>query len=337
MILLLGASGYVGQAFTAELRRRRCDFIPLARKVVDYAQFDALFDYVRKTRPAFVINAAGFPGKPNVDACELARGETLCANTILPQTIARVCLMRGTPWGHVSSGSIFRGAKVEEDGRLLVERDLNEPELRRLLAERPDRIRGFTELDEPNFSFLCPPCNFYSGSKAAAEQAIQGVGRCYIWRPGIPFNEQDHPRNLLSKLQRYEKVYDGVNSVSHLQDFVQACLDLWEGGAAFGCYNITNPGVVETRQIVRMIQRILKPGRNFEFWKNDKEFYRFGARAPRSSAILDSSKALVAGVRLRPAIEALEDSLHDWHRASPDFEFVESCSAAGGRVAYQAL
>jgi dTDP-4-dehydrorhamnose reductase len=246
----------------------------------------------------------------------------LYANTILPQTIARVCLMRSTPWGHVSSGGIYRGAKVVEDGELLVERDLNEPELRRLLAEHPERIRGFTELDEPNFSFLCPPCNFYSGSKAAAEQAIQGVGRCYIWRPGTPFNEQDHPRNFLSKIQRYEKVYDDVNSVSHLQDFVRACLDLWESGAAFGCYNVTNPGVVTTRQVVRMIQRILNPDRNFKFWKNDAEFRGFGAKAPRSSSILDSSKLLAAGVNLRPAQEALEDSLHGWHQAAPDFELV---------------
>ena len=239
MILLLGASGYVGEAFASELRRRRCDYIPLTRKAIDYTQFHALFDYMRRTKPAFVINAAGFPGKPNVDTCEIARGETLYANTILPQTIARVCLMRSTPWGHVSSGGIYRGAKVVENGELLVERDLNQPELRGLLAEQPEKLRGFTELDEPNFSFLCPPCSFYSGSKAAAEQGIQGVGRCYVWRPGVPFNGQDHPRNFLSKIQRYRKVYDQVNSFSHLEDFVRACLDLWEGGAAFGTYNVT--------------------------------------------------------------------------------------------------
>ena len=118
MILLLGASGYVGQAFSAELRRRRWSFIPLTRRAFDYTSFDILFDYVRKMRPEFIINAAGYAPNPNVDACESAREEVLCANALLPQTIARACLMTNTPWGHVSSGSIYTGAKVAEWGHL---------------------------------------------------------------------------------------------------------------------------------------------------------------------------------------------------------------------------
>ena len=112
MILLLGSSGYVGRIFTTELQRRGCAFIPLTRQAVDYTSFGLLFDHVRKTRPAFIINAAGYAGNPDVDACELAREETLFANAILPQTIAKVCLMTNTPWGHVSSGSIYSGAKI---------------------------------------------------------------------------------------------------------------------------------------------------------------------------------------------------------------------------------
>ena len=97
MILLLGASGYVGHAFSSELRRQRWSFIPLTRKAIDYTSFDILFDYVREMRPEFIINAAGYGPNPNVDACELAREEVLCANALLPQTIARVCLLTNTP------------------------------------------------------------------------------------------------------------------------------------------------------------------------------------------------------------------------------------------------
>ena len=315
MILLLGASGFIGQAFANELRKRDCGFIPLTRKGLDYTHFDRLFDYVRKTRPSFVINAAGFPGSPNVDACELARAETLCANTLLPQTIARVCLMRNTPWGHVSSGSIYQGAKVLENGEMLVERDLGRKEFRRMFAEHPEQLHGFTETEEPNFSFLCPPCNFYSGSKALAEQTIKDIGQGYIWRPGPAFNEHDHPRNFLSEVQRYPKVYDHVTSASHLEDFVRACLDLWECRAPFGIYNVTNPGAVSTRKIIEMIEQIVKPGRRFEFWKDDHEFYRFAAGARRSNCLLDGSKLRAAGVKMRPLEEALQDSLDNWQWA----------------------
>jgi UDP-glucose 4,6-dehydratase len=321
MILLLGASGYVGQAFSAELRRRRLSYIPLTRRAIDYTSFDILFDYVRKMRPEFIINAAGCAPNPNVDACEMAREEVLCANVLLPQTIARACLMTNTPWGHVSSGSIYTGAKVAEWGRMRIERDLNQPEMRRLFAGQPEKIHGFSEWDEPNFSFRRAPCNFYSGTKALAEEAIRGVGQSYIWRPRMIFNECDEPRNLLSKLQHYERVYDNVNSISHLDEFVRACLELWERQAPFGIYNVVNPGAVTTRRIVEMIQQFLKPDRHFEFWENDGEFYRSQAKTPRSSCILDPAKLLSLGVRMRPVEEALEDTLARWHTASPSAKF----------------
>jgi dTDP-4-dehydrorhamnose reductase len=321
MIVLLGASGYIGQAFSAELRRRRWAFIPLTRRAIDYTNFDILFDYVRKLRPEFIINAAGYAPNPNVDACESAREEVLCANALLPQTIARACLMTNTPWGHVSSGSIYVGAKVADRGRMRVERDLTQPEIQRLFAEHPEKIYGFTEWDEPNFSFRHAPCNFYSGTKALAEEAIRGVGQSYIWRPRMIFNERDEIRNLLSKLQHYERVYDNVNSISHLDDFVRACLELWERQAPFGIYNVVNPGAVTTRRIVEMIRQFIKPARPFEFWENDTEFYRRQAKTPRSNCILDASKLLSSGVRMRPVEEALGAALERWQTTPPSPEF----------------
>jgi UDP-glucose 4,6-dehydratase len=313
MILLLGASGYMGQAFATELRRRRYSFIPLTRRAIDYTSFELLFDYIRKLKPEFIINVAGYPGRPNVDACETAREETLFANTLLPQTISRACSMTSMPWGHVSSGCIYHGAKlIDEQGTRIVEG----AELRQLFAESPEKIFGYTEWDEPNFSFRNAPCNFYSGTKTLAEEAIRDVGDVYIWRPGMPFNERSEPRNFLWRIQNYAKVFDGVNSLSHLDDFVRACLDLWERQAPFGTYNMTNPGAIRTRQVVEMINRILKPERRFDFWKDEEEFYRLGAKALRSNCVLDVSKLLVAGVKMRPVEEALEDSLRSWKVAS---------------------
>jgi len=312
MILLLGASGYIGQLFSAELRRRGSDFVPLTRQALDYADFDLLFNFVRKVKPAFLINAAGYAGKPDVDACEQAREETLFANTILPQTIAKVCLMTNTPWGHVSSGYIYSGAKILENHELIIERNFNRPELLQLFAEHPERICGYNEWDEPNFSFRQAPCNFYSGTKALAEEAIRGVGQSYIWRLGLPFNERDDSRNFLSRIQSNPQIYDGVNSLSHTDDFVRACLELWERRAPFGIYNVTNPGAVTTRQVVEMIKKILKPSRRFEFWEEDEKFYRERNKALRANCILDASKILAAGVQMRPVQEALTDALRHW-------------------------
>ena len=312
MILLLGASGYIGAAFAKELQRRKRDFVSVSRGQLDYTKFDFLFDFLKSKKPEFVINAAGYTGKPNVDACEDAKADTLAGNTLLPQTIANACAASGVPWGHVSSGCIFSGAKIVEDGRVRVEKDMTKPEARAVAEKSPEKIRGFTETDTPNFSFRDLPCSFYSGTKALAEEAISGVGRSYIWRLRIPFDEFDNARNYLSKLQRYPKIYDNVNSISHRADFVSACLDLWEKRAPFGIYNVTNPGFVTSRQTAEMIEKILKPGRKFEYWKDDGEFYRLAAKTPRSNCVMNASKLLGAGIAMRPVNEALEDSLKNW-------------------------
>src|SRR5258708_31593391 len=124
MILLLGATGFIGKAFAVELAARKTDFIPLSRQQVDYTRFDALLEFLKNKKPEFVINAAGYTGKPNVDACELDKAGTLAGNALLPQTIAHACAALKIPWGHVSIGCIFSGAKIVHGGKARVETDL---------------------------------------------------------------------------------------------------------------------------------------------------------------------------------------------------------------------
>ncbi len=329
MILLLGATGYLGRAFAAELRKRKIPFTPLTRRAVDYTRFDTLFNYLHTLKPDFVINAAGFPGHPNLDACETARAEAVQANTLLPQTLARVCYLTRTPWGHVSSGCIYSGAKIANQRGLHLERDLNLPETRQLFDLHPEKFRGFTETDEPNCSFRSPPCSFYSGTKALAEEALRWADQCYIWRPRILFDEFNHPQNYLSKIQQYPKVLDGINSFTHRGDFVRACLHLWERRAPFGAYNIVNPGAATARQIVNAIQRVLRPARTFEFWETPAEFYQLPGRAPRSHNLLDPAKLLSTGIKLRGLREALEDSLKKWQPSPQDSEWLEKGPGVG--------
>jgi dTDP-4-dehydrorhamnose reductase len=312
MILLLGATGYIGNAFASELTRRKKDFAPLSRGMVDYTRFDALLDFLKTKKPAFVVNAAGYTGKPNVDACELHKADTLQGNTLFPQTVAQACAAAGIPWGHVSSGCIYSGAKIFENGKTRSEKDFTKPELRALVEKSSQSIQGFTETDAPNFSFRDGPCSFYSGTKALGEEAIAGTGQSYVWRLRIPFDEFDNARNYLSKVQRYSKVYDNVNSISHRADFVKACLDTWELRAPFGTYNVTNPGFVTTKHVVEQIEKILKPARKFEFWANDEEFYKVAAKTPRSNCVMDTTKLHSVGVKVRGVEEALEDSLKNW-------------------------
>jgi len=313
MILLLGGTGYVGEAFQRVLVSRGLEFRNVRRSEADYGNFEVLIGLLRVVKPIFLVNCAGYTGKPNVDACEVAKADTLVGNTLLPLTIAQACAAAEVPWGHVSSGCIYSGAKViSQDGTVRVEKDMTHPEMRGLAERYPERIQGFTEEDVPNFSFRDGPCSFYSGTKALGEEAITGIGTSYVWRLRIPFDGIDGPRNYLSKVQRYTKVYDNLNSISHREDFAKACLDLWQVGAPAGIYNVTNPGWVTTRKVVQRLEAILRPLKRFEFWESDEEFYRVGAKTPRSNCVMDSTKLLRAGVVVRPVEEALEHALRNW-------------------------
>ena len=312
MILLLGAATYVGQAFARALRRRKDSFIPLSKSAFDYTRFEFLFDYVRKIQPELVINAADSAQKPSAYLDENERVEMLHANTLLPQTVARVCTAVGLPWAHISSGSIYSGAKLVDKGGFRIEEDLSHPLVKELFMAHPERFKGYCESDEPNFCFKSAPCTFYSGTKALAEEAVRDNLQIYVWRFRLPFNEEDEPRNFLTQLRDSSSFRDAINSLSHVDECVSACLELWDRRAAFGTYNVVNPGAIRTQQVAQMIQRALKLPRRFDLLLYEDPTSSDGAREPVSDCILDASKLLSTGVKLRNVHDALEHSLARW-------------------------
>jgi len=286
MIYLLGGSGYVGQAYQALLAGKGIPFRNVRRADLDYTDAATLRDALRRDRPEFLINAAGYTGKPNVDACEVHKSECLDGNAVLPGTVARACAEAGVPWGHVSSGCIYNGA-------------------------RPDG-GGFTEADTPNFTFRAGPCSFYSGTKALGEEVLADQPGVYIWRLRIPFDARDNPRNYLTKLMRYERLLEATNSISQLHEFAAATFACWEKRVPFGIYNITNPGQVTTREVVDLIRRSGVCPKEFRFFASEEEFMRIAAKTPRSNCVLDSSKLARAGIQLTEVREAVARALREW-------------------------
>jgi dTDP-4-dehydrorhamnose reductase len=286
MIYLLGGSGYVGQSYQALLKRKGIPFRNLRRSDADYTNPGVLRAALKRDRPAFLINAAGYTGKPNVDACELHKAECLFGNAVLPGIIAEACAEAGVPWGHVSSGCVYNGA-------------------------RPDG-RGFTEDDAPNFSFRTNHCSFYSGCKALGEEVLAGASQAYIWRLRIPFDQYENPRNYLTKLMRYARLLAASNSLSELQEFVAATFACWEQHVPFGTYNVTNPGAITTHEVVDLIRRSKVCAKEFSFFKDEDEFMQTAAKTPRSNCVLDSTKLARTGIVMTEVHEAVEKSLRNW-------------------------
>jgi len=290
MIYLLGGSGFVGSAYQALLQRKGLAFRNLRRAEVDYTDQATLTELLRREKPAFLLNAAGYTGKPNVDACELHKADCLFGNGVLPGIIAQACTDAGVPWGHVSSGCIYTGA-------------------------RPDHS-GFTETDTPNFSFRTNNCSFYSGTKALGEEVLANFSNVYIWRLRIPFNQIDNPRNYLTKLLRYNTLLEAENSISQLEEFVESTFACWEKRVPFGIYNVTNPGYVTTHEVVELIKKTGVSNKNFQFFKDESQFMTLAAKTPRSNCIMNSTKLASVGIKMTQVHEAVERDLRRWVKAT---------------------
>lgn len=227
MILLLGASGYIGSAFAKELTARNIYW-----KSTHHALAPRTILAIGGSID-LVINCAAFIPPESVSLCDKYQRETIAGNVVLPSVLAITCGMRGIPLAHISTGCLW------SDGM------------------------EHTEEDEPQRAFT-GHCGFYIGTKVMAEEAVSGSGKHYIWRVRLPFDEKDSPRNYLSKLAKFTEVWDHENSLSHRGDFARACLDLWEMRAPWGTYNVMNPGSMKAAEICG---RLIEHGKRDTFPK----------------------------------------------------------------------
>lgn len=299
MILLLGASGYIGSQFFRELSGRKLGFVCADR--------NSIGEIIHKIERAdLVINCAAKVCAPSVDLNEDCKAETIIGNLVLPSQLAAICESECAPLLHVSTGCLYNSDFSRRQGVKLVDSQNHG-------AWGMDRFEShkFQESDEPMFSFDTG-AGTYVASKELAERVVRKYERHYICRVRLPFDEFDNERNLLSKLQRYPRVVDERQSIAHRGDFVKACLELVDMKAPYGTYNCTNPGAVRYRDACDLINKKLHGGkRDFQFVTTD-QFDKTTARTPKSRAELSTDKLLATGVKMRPAWEAIEDSLDKW-------------------------
>lgn len=288
MYIVLGKNGYIAEAIIKELKSRNLHYLALSRSDVDYTDFKTFSSYAHihynshstPFKDAVIINCAGYIGKPNVDACESNKGDTIMGNVVFPTNLANFCSSNYATLVQISSGCIYNG--YEKD---------------------------FTEKDKPNFTFNNG--SFYSGTKALCERMIMRHNpRSYIFRLRIPFDEFENPRNYLTKLIKYDTLIDVKNSLSHRGDFAKYTIDSLEQKIPHGIYNITNKGSVTTRDVVALIKKHKLSNKVFKFF-NNLDSFRKEVVAPRSNCVLDTSK-IEKYIETRSVKNALEESLSQY-------------------------
>ena len=278
MYIILGKNGYIAEAIVKELKSRGLPHTAWSRSDVDYTDLTELkYHLYILGENLHVINCAGFIGKPNVDACELAKADCIEGNVLLPAMVSQLCQENQYGFTQISSGCIYGGYQ-----------------------------KDFTEEDAPNFDFQNG--SFYSGTKALAEKIVLKKNRdSYIFRLRIPFDEFESPRNYITKMLNYDKLLNAENSFSNRGDFAKYAIDLIEQKVPSGIYNITNKGSLTTENVINLMKKYGVIDKKVKFYTNLDEFMQ-QITAPRSNCVLSTNK-IEKYIKIRTIQEAMEDSL----------------------------
>lgn len=268
-ILIIG-KGYLGTRCAETWK----DEAILSDKVVKTVEdVESLID---KHQPDAVLNAAGIVGKPNVDWCETHQRETIEGNTILPITIAKACQNKNVYLLHMGTGCIFYGPK-------------------------PDS----TPWDEDDFA---NPSAVYTRAKYAADLVLSTMDNIGIARIRMPLDARPCPQNIIDKLAVYNKIIDVENSLTVVDDMVEVFYQLLEKKAT-GIFHVTNPGSIKHKEIIELYKKYVDPSKENE-WISEEELVAQGLSDKRRSTNIMTSKNLPKlGIKMRPAKEAVEESM----------------------------
>ncbi|MFH1191707.1 MAG: sugar nucleotide-binding protein [Candidatus Omnitrophota bacterium] len=266
-ILILG-KGFIGERLQKELN---CQITDVFIKSFQDAQ-----KIIEQYKPEIIINCIGITGKSNVDDCELDIDGVLLGNSFIPVILAEACLRDRIKLVHISSGCIFN-----------YDYKKNNP---------------IKEQSEDYFFKL-----FYSRSKIYAERPLKALARDYnilITRIRILLLNAQHPKNVLDKLIKYQKVIDIANSVTYIPDFIQAIKHLIKIDAR-GVYNVVNKGGLRYPELMKIYQKYVP-----EFKFKVIALKKLGLA--RTNLILSTRKLEKTGFKVRNINSVLEECVKEY-------------------------
>ena len=274
MNVLIFGKGWMGQHFYNYLTTRGDTATLSPANITNTEQIKTA---LLQTKPDVVLNCAGKKGTPNVDWCETHREETFTSNVFGPLVLKRACEEQGILLAHLSTGCIYEG---DNNGK------------------------GWSEKDPPNYFG-----SFYSRTKAMAEDLLgENVLQLRLRMPITSFPE---PGNLITKLVKYQRIISVPNSISIVDDFVHAAIELMRKKRT-GIYNVTNPGIITHAQILDLYKEIVDPMFTYSIMSL-QELARI-TKTGRCNCMLATHKLEAEGIKLRPVLQAVHDSLFNYKK-----------------------
>jgi dTDP-4-dehydrorhamnose reductase len=216
-LLITGATGTLGRAFSRICDARGLDHSLLSRRDLDIASSEAVAQVLDCQRPWAVINAAGYG---RVDDAERAPQACFRENAVGAEVLARACAAAGIPLVTFSSDLVFDGRKGE----------------------------AYSETDPIN------PTTVYGASKAEAERRVLAAhpGALVVRTSAFfgPWDRHNAVWKILNTLAAGQRVEVGTEIVSptYVPDLVHEVLNLLIDGAA-GLWHLANPGALSWNEL----------------------------------------------------------------------------------------
>ncbi|WP_432710598.1 family 1 glycosylhydrolase [Pedobacter sp.] len=221
-LIIVGATGTLGKAFTKICQQRNIFHIALTRAELNMVNPAQIAETIEKYKPWAIINAAGFV---RVDDAEIQFEDCFQSNTEGPVKLAKACQQYGVKLLTFSSDLVFDGEKKE----------------------------AYTEEDAVN------PLNVYGASKAIAEQEVLAndpnalvIRTSAFFSPWDNYNFVYSILDFLGKKERVKVADDVVVSPTYVPDLVNASLDLLIDDAN-GIWHLVNDGTVSWSELAKEV------------------------------------------------------------------------------------
>lgn len=250
--LIWGGNGWIGSMLCEILQSQGHDCV-VAKSRIQY--LNNILSEIDNVNPDFVINCAGITGKPTVDYCEDHKEETYLINSIGPVNLAHACWIKNIHLTNYATGCIYR---YTDDKKI------------------------FTEEDPPNFKG-----STYSKSKILAEELLAPYNNVLTLRIRMPVSGDMHPKCIITKLSKYNKLINIPNSVTVLEELLPISIKLIFA-RKIGIYNLTNPGAISHNEIMSLYKKYLDPAFTWSNFTEDEQNNIL--RSQRSNCQLDTSK-----------------------------------------------
>lgn len=238
---------------------------------------------IRKYSPEIIINAAA---KTNIDWVEKQenRREAYAVNVGGAANVFFAARTNNIFLCHISSGCIFDGIT----------------------------LGGFKENDMPN-----PSC-YYAWTKIWGESQLFPFfdsKKVLVLRIRMPISQKFHPRNLINKLMKYDKVIDDQNSITVIEDFLPAMKKFLKN-RIYGTFHLTNTGSISPYEIIQIMKKkgLINPNKKVKkITKEELDRLTLkGGGARRVSTILNTDKLKKLHINLPNVKERVEECIKNF-------------------------